>query len=490
MEIFLIGFIAVVTFFTRVVNLLNIPIFTDEAIYIRWAQIGLNDPVHRYISLTDGKQPLLTWLMYPFLLIFQDPLFAGRFVSVIAGVGSAVGMYFLAKELFDRRAAFFAVAIYIFSPFTFVYDRLALMDSLLTLFGVWSLYLSVLLIRKRRLDAALLLGISIGLGVLTKSSAFFYLYLLPLNLLLFNFKDKKKIVHLLKWAGLAFITFVIAQVMYNSLRLSPWFYIIEQKNYTFIYTFGEFIKKPFEVFKPNLNGLSQILITYLTLPISLTVFLGIVRGFVKRDKTVVYLLLWFLIPFLFLTTFGKVIYPRFILFMVMPLFVIAADMMTVIVDKFYKNKRILVTILSVIFAYPILQSFLLLVVPVEAAIHRIDKIQLFDDWPSGYGVKEVIEFFKEKAKQEKIVIGTEGTFGLNPAVYEIYLGNNKNVEIYGFWPVVHVPEKLLEKAKEHPTYLVLKERQDVPSNWPLKLLSSYRRGKGNTYLYLYQVTLQ
>ena len=140
-------FLAIFTFITRVINLLNVPIFTDEAIYIRWAQIGLNDPAHRYISLTDGKQPLLTWLMYPFLKIFTDPLFAGRFVSVLSGVFASIGIYLLARQLFGKKTAILASIVYIISPFTIVYDRLALMDSLLASIGIWSLYLSVLLVK-------------------------------------------------------------------------------------------------------------------------------------------------------------------------------------------------------------------------------------------------------------------------------------------------------------------------------------------------------
>src|SRR3989338_8076613 len=120
MDILLIIILSVLTFITRVINLLKFSIFTDEAIYIRWAQIGLADPAHRYISLTDGKQPLLTWLMYPFLLIFADPLFAGRIVSVLSGILSVIGIYLLAKILFNRKTAVAASLLYIFSPFTLV----------------------------------------------------------------------------------------------------------------------------------------------------------------------------------------------------------------------------------------------------------------------------------------------------------------------------------------------------------------------------------
>lgn len=486
MEILLLVFIALTTFITRAVNLLNIPIFTDEAIYIRWAQIGLFDPAHRYISLTDGKQPLLTWLMYPMLKIFADPLFAGRFVSVLSGVVAVLGIYFLARELFGKKTAVIASVIYIFSPFAMLYDRLALMDSLLSAFGIWSLYLSVLLVTRLRLDTALLMGLTVGLGVLTKSSAFFYLALLPFSLLLFDFQEKNKIKRLLSWIGLSSISFVLAEVIYNSLRLSPWFYIIKQKNYSFIMTYGEFMKKPFVTFFPNLHGLTSILITYLTIPVVIIIFYGLIETIRSRDKKIIYLFVWFLIPFITLATIGKVIFPRFILFMVMPLFIICAKVITDITFDINKNYMRIIIIL-IILAYPIYQSFLLLTNPVDGAIAQNDRNQLFEDWPSGFGAKEVVSYINEKSKTGKVVLGTEGTFGLNPAVYEIYLSGNSNVEIHGYWPVGEVPKELLEKARIYPTYLVFKEKQIIPENWPLELIFKYRRGKGNTYLLFYRV---
>src|SRR3989344_7406580 len=61
-------------FASRLFNLTIIPIFTDEAIYLRWAQIALTDPRWRFISLIDGKQPLFIWLLLPVLKLMSDPL--------------------------------------------------------------------------------------------------------------------------------------------------------------------------------------------------------------------------------------------------------------------------------------------------------------------------------------------------------------------------------------------------------------------------------
>lgn len=487
MELLILFGIACITFFTRIFHLLNVPIFTDEAIYIRWAQIGLSDPAHRFISLTDGKQPLLTWLMYPMLKIFPDPLFAGRFISVLAGVGSVLAIYVLGRELFGRRTALVASLLYIFSPFTVVYDRLALMDSLLAMFGLWSLYLEILLVRRLRLDVALLLGFSLGFGLLTKSSAYFYLYFLPFTLLFFRFDKKGSGKHLLTYVGLSTISVTIGIGMYNLLRLSPWFYIIEQKNYSFIYTFGEFLQSPFQFFWHNLYGLLQIFVLYLTMPLVLLLTGAIVWGVARFDRRIVLLFLWFLFPFLALAMFGKVIFPRFILFMIIPLFIIIAH--TIVQLSLYLRKRLLLflCIVFLVLSLPVYQSILALSAPVEMNIPRADRNQLFDDWPSGYGVQEVVNFLDEQSQNGKVVIGTEGTFGLFPAAFEIYLGTNPNVEIHGYWPVSEVPKELIEKAHQFPTYLVFKESQSIPSNWPLTLRARYQRGKGKTFLLLYEV---
>ena len=487
----LISILVIVTFLTRIINLLNIPIFTDEAIYIRWAQIGLADPAHRFIALTDGKQPLLTWIMYPFLKIFTDPLFAGRFVSVLSAVFAVCGIYLIARELFSRKVALFASILYIFSPFTLIYDRLALMDSLLAMFAIWSLYLHILLVRRLRLDIALILGIIIGLAMLTKSSALFFIYLFPASLILFDLKQKEIIQRFFKWSAYVVISSVIALVMYNSLRLSPWFYIIEQKNLTFIRTFSDFVSDPFVSLIPNLHGLFIWLFEYITLPVFVVVIAGLLWGIKGRDRKIIYLFVWFIVPFLALAAFGFVIFPRFVLFMTLPLLLIAAlaiDQITQWRGLIYAKSNVAKYIFALlIFCFPFYQSLVLIISPVHAAIPRTDRNQLFDDWPSGYGVNEVISYINEKSKEGKVVLGTEGTFGLNPAVYEIYLGSNKNVEIHGYWPVGEVPPELIEKAKTYPTYLVFKEKQIIPPEWPLQEVAKYRRGLGNTYLLFYQV---
>ena len=53
------GIILVFYFLSRLINLNSLPVFGDEAIYVRWAQIIKSVDTLRFIPLTDGKQPLL-----------------------------------------------------------------------------------------------------------------------------------------------------------------------------------------------------------------------------------------------------------------------------------------------------------------------------------------------------------------------------------------------------------------------------------------------
>src|SRR3990167_1055964 len=78
---------------TRLINLNKFPIFTDEGIYIRWAKVAWHDATWRFISLTDGRQPLHTWGMIPLFKLFPDNLLlAGRLFSVITGLAALIGL--------------------------------------------------------------------------------------------------------------------------------------------------------------------------------------------------------------------------------------------------------------------------------------------------------------------------------------------------------------------------------------------------------------
>lgn len=483
---FILGILLCLYFLTRLINLTIIPIFTDEAIYLRWAQIALGDASWRLISLTDGKQPLFIWFTMIAMKYIEDPLVAGRLVSVLSGAGGMVGMFFLASKISGKqRIGYIASFLYIISPFFLVYDRLALMDGLLAAIGIWSFYLSLILVKRVRLDVALILGMLIGVGLLTKSSANFFILFLPVSLILFDFKNKQWKTNLQKWIGCVVCIVVISQAMYTILRLSPFFHMIGQKDHNFILTLGEFLHNPFIYARGNMQGLLTWLGEYLTWPVFVLTIISSLYLLKKNIKVAGVLLLWFLVPFLALSFFGKILYPRYLLFMIISLPVLLSFF---IADMVALKGKIWVKALIILCFIPTLWfDILLLTVPVNAPLPLADKSQLLTYWPSGYGVQNVIKFARDKAKNGKVFLATEGTFGLFPAAFELYLNTEKNITMRGYWPVNEVPPELLKEAETKDTYLVFKELQEIPKNWPLKLVMEIQRGNGDTYLRMYQV---
>lgn len=492
LEIFL-GIGAVVLYLTtRLYNIMSLPLFTDEAIYTRWSQIARFDPDWRFISLTDGKQPLFVWINMIFMRVISDPLLSGRIVSVFAGLLTMIGLYFLGKELFGKKVGIITVFLYILFPFSLVYDRMALYDSLVAAGAVWSLFFEILLVKYKRFDLSLILGMILGASVLTKSSGFLFIYLLPVSLLLFDLKNKKRKELFMKWSVFAFVSVILAYGYYSILRLSPFAHIIDEKNTTFVYPIKDWITHPFNFFVGNWSGQFNWLITYLTIPVLILVLLSF---FIKTTQLKEKLLLfsWFIFPFIALALFGRSLYPRYILFITMPLLVLAAFSLQTIMNK-VKMSLAKILIFGFFTFAMIFSDYFILTDFARAPIPRLDLDQYIDVWPAGGGTNEIIGYLGKQAKKSKIYVASLGTFGSLPTyAVEIYLGDDKNVDKRGIYPVPsEMPKDLLEKAKTMPVYIFVSNQEEFEkqiTTWPIKELLRYQKGIGKSYAHLYEVKI-
>lgn len=482
--------------FTRLFHLLALPIFTDEAIYIRWSQIAGNDASWRFISLTDGKQPMFVWIAMLVLKVVKDPLYGARLVSVGAGFFSMIGIFFVARELFkNTKIAVLSSLLYALYPFAIVYDKLAVYDSMVATFMIWILYFSILLVRYVRFDLGMVLGIVIGLGMLTKSNADFGFILLPFALLLFPFKkkhfDKNRF---LKFVLFSVVALIIANAMYAVLRLSPFYYIIGQKNLTFIYSFHDWIRQPFAFVVGNTKGLGEWFIEYMTIPFLVLV---VSSFFIDKKffKEKLLLLIWFVFPFVSFAFFGKILYPRYLLNMTVSLLPLGAYALFVL-QQHFKQSAMKIVLFFVFTSMFFVNDYFLLTNFADAYIPQSDKGQLLTDWPSGVGVDQTINFLK--SQQGKVYVGTEGTYGLMPYALQIYLYKNSNITINGFWPINSTPpQELLQAAKKMPTYVVFYQScpscqavGKAPVTWPVTQIFSIKKPAPNTYYTFYKVNPQ
>lgn len=437
--------IVILYFAPRLINLTTIPVFVDEAIYIRWSQVMRAEATLRFLPLSDGKQPLFMWITMPLFKLFSDPLVAGRMVSVLAGFSSiiAIGIftYLITKQ---KAPALLASLLLAIIPYSLFFDRMALVDSLLASFGLWSLVFGVLTVQHLRLDTSLLLGMTLGLGLLTKSPAiFFYLWQGILAIFFIKKINTQKCLRLIAlWA----IAFVISQVMYNILRLGPNFHLVNSRNQDYLFSFSEFLTHPLNPLVRNL----KITAGWLWFLLTPGLLWLIIPAFFKNIRKInLAILLLFLVPLLIQGSVAKVYTSRYLLFAVVPLVSLFAITLSSI-----KNK--IVVVFSVLI--PIFLSVWQIYNPITVPLPREMKYGYLEEWTAGWGQKEIGLYLKELAsKGVHAVVGTEGFFGSLPDGLQIYTQNLPNITVIGSpWPVENVPSSLTNSLKDpqNEVYLV------------------------------------
>lgn len=410
-ELLLLFILIAAYFMLRLPNLTLQPIFADEAIYIRWAQVMKSVPSLRYLPMTDGKTPLFMWVLMPFFNIFSDPLFAGRFLSVICGLGTLLGVFFLTGSVFNKKAALVASALYVFTPYTLFFDRMAIVDSMLSAFTVWSAYFAVRGLKFPNLNLSVPLGITLGGAWLTKTPGYINLAILPVSILAWG-RRNSSVIRLILFFTVAIL---IALVMYNSLRLLPEFHRLSLRNSDYVFSPSELSRRPFDPFIPHMRDIFDWFPKMFTWPILISVLAGIVFILREKNKPALVVFLWGLIPIIVFSSFLKTFTTRYILLSV-PLLLVTGGYTLAKIPN-----RIIFFLLAVVLAPAIHFDYLLLTRPADAPLPKESRRGYFEEWTAGYGLKQIAEYLIEQKKNGSLVVGTEGYFGTLPDGLFIYL---------------------------------------------------------------------
>jgi len=484
-DLLYIGIILLTFFLTRLVLLDKFPIFTDEGIYINWAKIAKNDASWRFISLTDGRQPLQTWFTIFFLKFFpENALFAGRLFSVTGGFIALTGLFSLTFYIFNKKAAYWSSFLYIFTPYFLFYDRMALVDSFVNAGFIWILFLSIYLARNLRLDTALILGFASGIFSLSKSSVRMFIGLSALAPILFLEKNTNKFFQKLRSFGFLYVIFLaISFIIYNVQRLSPYLHFVAVKNKTFVMTMQEFIQNPFFVFFHNIKIIPVYVIWESAFLLPLIGLAGLVLLFKKDKKLAWYLTLWIILPFLVISFFAKVVFPRYLNFFGTSFLILSTYFLST-----YKKKIFIKYLVIALIA-----SFLIFDIPILLANNSIpfppiDRGQYIEGTSAGHGVKEIIDFARKKSKDKPVILVAEGNFGVIGDMLNASLKPEDKIYVKGYWPLneesIYENQKFLDK---NLVYIVFSHRSEFPENWPIDLVEKFEKPGGASAFYLFQL---
>jgi 4-amino-4-deoxy-L-arabinose transferase-like glycosyltransferase len=393
---------------TRLHNLTVLPVFIDEVAAIE-RSLQLWDPRHAVLALSKAMYE--TKVLHPalvslFTLWLDDSLWAARFLSVFAGGVSLSFCYLIGRRLFNRRVAALAGSLYLVSPFALFHDRLAVTDSLAMACAAVALWGSFELVSTPSAGRHLILGATLGLGVLAKATnaLFFLTPILVWSLLggqlgWREFWRRIRLPYLLAF-GLPGIVYLWGV---HIASLPPLGVISQMSVLNGGFDLGVVLRERW----PALVQASGWLWTYLTPPVAITGVLGLLAAAATRRANAFVLgaaTLAFVVPLLLVS---RIWFPRYLLPVLPPLLVLTAAT----IDRFVRavaaglslGPTLGNAVAAAVFASITIPAFItdcrLLTSPAEARVPDVERTQYFAAWSSGYGADEAARFLRQEAAE-------------------------------------------------------------------------------------------
>ena len=506
-RVLLIG-LAVFYLATHLLGLLELPVFADEAIYIRWSQLIMDDwKRYLFFPMNDGKTPLFFWLMVPFQYMFANQLFAARFVSVIIGLLQLVIMMQTVSLLTKNKKTILVSGILVtILPYWFFHHRMALTDGLMTAMVSFSVYFLIKdfvsntqkkLFAKESLVNVLLAGLFFGLSLYSKVPA--VLFSPGLFLLVFLVKkiDKNKFIVAISKVGIS-IGFGI--VLFGLLKFVPSFSQLFGRGSDFLFPLSEVIAGKWQETLPSLPTYFGYFVSYMTPTLFIFMILGL---FGKSNKKVVHLFFWagvlFILP---IGIMGRMVYARYLfpavfwftlasVFAIEDFFVWAKSL-----DKQVRLKLASTGFFVLLLANTVGNSSIFMITSMtdhtQIPFISSDTVQYLTEWSSGHGLVETVELIRKESKDKTIAVATEGSFGSLPDGLNLYFHRTdvSNIAIDGVgYPVFGIPKKFAETARNFDEqWLVVNSHR---MQWSLpeeKLITEYCRPFDAPCLQVWNIT--
>ncbi|NIQ00143.1 MAG: hypothetical protein GWM98_06680 [Nitrospinaceae bacterium] len=326
-----------------------------------------------------------------------------------------MGLYGIGKDLFSRTAGFLAALIYIACPYMFFFDRLALVDGLVSAFGIWMVRWSFHIVHEKvSLDRGfLVLGVLMGAALLTKATALLLFPLPPVIFYLWRTHQKEQFwIH--GGIGCAVILAMNLPVLLGGPDIGTGGRI------PFLHRPGYFIAPsvllafPWEIWYRNLVIIREFLVSYMTLPLSLVLMASLVYLFTEHRRAEKVLWFWFLFPILVILVIANGFFSRYFVMMIpaaILLIAAACDRLShfiiVTVKKLAHSTEkarmkaragALAGLMFLVLFNAAALDLALIHRPEKAPIHPLDRMLYIEGMNSGYGVREAADFLANEAR--------------------------------------------------------------------------------------------
>jgi tetratricopeptide (TPR) repeat protein len=382
------GAIVALHLLTRLVDLMRLPVFLDEAMHLDWAFRTVS--TGQLVGHTDGGRYLPIWAYAVVAARAEDPLRAARLCSVAAGLAAALGLAWLGRLLESPQAGLLAAFLYVAAPFTLLYDRMALVDALLSALLVYALVFSVMWARTARRPWAIGLGLVAGAAGLTKLPGLLVLSLPAAVALSSRSSRRAMLLRQLAW------TYGISLVLLLPLYLD-------------LAGTGRFFSENLWLLRPGADGSSFLgrnarlaaewLLAYFTPIGAAAVAAAALWSLRERERADLLLLsvaaAWCVF---FVLVGGRYWFPRYVLPAVPPLLLLVAR-------RAARLGRPATWLVGGVLAASWLGFDAALIAdPARAPLPQVERSQYIYDWPSGYGLADVLGRLRRAAELQPVIV--------------------------------------------------------------------------------------
>ncbi len=277
--------------------------------------------------------PLYMMILATSFAIFGFGEDAGYVVSILFALATLVVTFLFAKRVTNTKIAFAAIAILAVNPWFVQFARDLRFEMATTFFFLLSLYTYWRFLEASNKKYLIASGVSIGLGLLTKSFIFllFPAYLLFVILLAYKKKYNfiKGFLQLMVMTVVAFLVYS-PWIIYTSLNHGPSQLTAQIEEFT-----GKLSWAPDYVPPPLYFYIFQLpdIITYPVLMLSL---IGIVYFFKHKSRSLLLILSWIFVYFIFVSIMGWK-EGRFLVYLIPGFAILAASGLNWILQKIKVN---------------------------------------------------------------------------------------------------------------------------------------------------------
>jgi 4-amino-4-deoxy-L-arabinose transferase-like glycosyltransferase len=318
-----------------------------------------------------------------------------------------------------RRVALVAGLLAATCPFLVVYGSLGLYESLATFLVTAALLLQILLVRTLRLDAALLLGASLGLALLTKQSALLAFALWPLSLLLVDWSRPALVGRLARLAGLALLSAVASYAIFSILRLSEFYDDLGRTRGELypVHSLSDALSTPVAWLEQNWPAYREVIVGYVTPAVIVAAAVGVGLGLRlwRQARLTTIFTAWTLLVLITAALLADAPYPRYVHMAVPPLLVLAgagcvwtADVVAAWLRRSRGRAGLapysLLVVLGVVLLHPLLFDVRLVGSATAVSYPGLDDEQFVTGWAAGTGLKDAKRELESRAGQSGTVV--------------------------------------------------------------------------------------